>query len=35
MKSLGTIKEVDLRDYWQNEAKDFTPWLAEEANLKL
>jgi len=35
MKSLGSIKEVDLRDYWQNEATDFTPWLAEEANLKL
>ena len=34
MKSLGTIKEVDLRDYWQNEATDFTPWLAEESNLK-
>jgi hypothetical protein len=26
---LGTIKAVDIRKIWQNEATDFTPWLAE------
>jgi hypothetical protein len=26
---LGTIKKIDLRERWKNEASDFTPWLAE------
>ena len=30
---LGRIEEVDLRNIWQNEAGDFTPWLAEHLNL--
>ena len=34
MKAIGKIKEVDLREYWSNEATDFTPWLAKEENLK-
>ncbi len=28
MKQLGSIKNVDPRDIWANEAQDFTPWLA-------
>ena len=30
---LGQIEEVDLREIWQNEAGDFTPWLAKNLNL--
>lgn len=30
---LGRIEEVDLRNIWQDEAGDFTPWLAEHLDL--
>lgn len=33
--NLGRLERVDLRDIWQSEPQDFTPWLAEEANLAL
>lgn len=32
---LSKITKVDLRDCWQNEANDFTPWLASEENIAL
>ena len=33
---LGVITRVDnLRSIWPDEARDFTPWLAKEENLKL
>ncbi len=27
--NLGEIEQVDSRDIWPNEARDFTPWLAQ------
>ena len=33
MVELGNIENVDLRSVWPNEAGDFTPWLAEHADL--
>jgi hypothetical protein len=34
-KELGRLKEVSLREAWESEASDFTPWLAKEENLRL
>ena len=34
-KELGRLKEIDLREAWESEASDFTPWLAKEENLRL
>jgi hypothetical protein len=34
-KPLGRLQKVDLREAWVSEANDFTPWLAQEENLKL
>lgn len=35
MKTLGRLSRVKVRDVWSDEARDFTPWLAQEENLEL
>lgn len=32
---LGKLEQVDIRDIWKSEAKDFTTWLAKEENLSI
>lgn len=32
MEPLGKLENVELRDIWQGEAANFTPWLAREGN---
>lgn len=32
---LGKLTKVDIRNYWKDEARDFTPWLAKPENLQL
>jgi len=32
-RTLGTLTKVDPRTVWPDEARNFTPWLAEKANL--
>ncbi len=33
--NLGTLHRVPLREVWNSESADFTPWLAQDENLKL
>jgi hypothetical protein len=35
MASLGRLEKVDLRTAWKDEQQHFTPWLAQEENLRL
>lgn len=32
---FGRLEPVQLRTYWRDKARDFTPWLAKEENLTL
>ena len=34
-KTLGRLEKVELREAWTSEAGHFTPWLAQEDNLRL
>ena len=33
-KNFGKLTEMDLRKYWEDEARNFTPWLSEKENLQ-
>lgn len=36
MEKLGVLtKEDNIREFWKDEARDFTPWLADEENIDL
>ncbi len=35
MAKLERLTKVPLRDFWEGEASDFTPWLADEENISL
>ena len=32
MGDLGTLSPVKVREVWAGESRDFTPWLAENAD---
>lgn len=34
-QTIGRLEPVLLRELWETEAQDFTPWLAEERNISL
>jgi hypothetical protein len=34
-QKLGSLKKIDLRNFWKHEALDFTQWLAKEENIQL
>ena len=33
--SLGRLERIELREIWEREDQDFTPWLAEEESLSI
>jgi len=35
IKSFGKFEALEPRNYWNDEAKDFTPWLAKEENIAM
>src|SRR5256885_2050308 len=35
IRNLGRLQRVDLREVWLSESSGFTPWLAQQENMKL
>ena len=35
MAELGILSKEDIREFWEDEARDFTPWLARDENIGL
>ena len=35
MSNFGRLTQIELREHWEDEAGNFTPWLAEEENITL
>jgi hypothetical protein len=33
--NLGTLQKVDIREIWEHEATEFTPWLAKQENIDM
>lgn len=33
--TLGRLEKVELREFWESESQDFTPWLAKDENISL
>lgn len=33
--NLGTLQKVDIREIWEYEATEFTPWLAKQENIDM
>jgi len=34
MPEFASLESQDVREYWENEARDFTPWLADEIRIE-
>ena len=33
IKEINTLENIDIRNVWNNEASDFTPWLAADLGM--